>query len=428
MKVTFWLLDLNYETEDETPEIWLWGVTSSGERVLIIDKSLVAYFYAVIEETANPKKVAEEISKQQLPHIAELEVVERKFFGKPVKTVKVYCKTPDVMSAYARTLRKLEGIKDCFEDDIRFTMRYLIDNNVVPCSWHEVEVDEKSGKVKAQIGKVYLANTIPRLVEEVESPPLLVLGFSSIYYSREGSPKPERNPVVIISAATNSGEQKQFTAGDDKNDKAVIEAFTDYVRRSDPDVIIGYGNNTRDWPYLCERCRKLGLRLYVDKTQTEPHTSVYGHVSLTGRANLDLEDYSEEFPEVKVKTLANLADYLGIMKIENRTIIEDIDFAEYWEDKKRREILKQFSMDNTRCIMGIAEAILDFGIQLSSLVSIPLDHVGTAAAGFRVEWFLIKQTHKQGELVPHRVEQPYRPYAGGWFFNHSRGYTKTSLF
>ena len=52
-------------------------------------------------------------------------------------------------------------------------------------------------------------------------------------------------------------------------------------------------------------------------------------------------------------------------------------------------------------------------MQLSSLVSLPLDHVMTAAVGFRVEWFLIKQTRKIGELIPRRIEQPYRPYAGG---------------
>jgi DNA polymerase I len=51
-------------------------------------------------------------------------------------------------------------------------------------------------------------------------------------------------------------------------------------------------------------------------------------------------------------------------------------------------------------------------VQLSSLVSLPLDHVGTAAVGFRVEWFLIKHAQKIGELVPKRIEQPYRPYTG----------------
>ncbi|MGD0495912.1 MAG: DNA polymerase domain-containing protein [Candidatus Bathyarchaeia archaeon] len=413
MKVTFWLLDLNYEVKDDVPEIWLWGVTCSGERVLVIDRNFVSYFYAVIEEAADPEKVVNEIGQGRFPCVSKLEIVERKFFGKPVKAVKVYCKNPDVMLDYAKALRKLEGVKDCLEDDIRYTMRYLIDNNVVPCGWHETEVVGEPNKSKARIDKAYSAKSFPRLLEKVEAPPLRILGFSSIYYSREGSPKPDRNPVIIVSAATNGGEHKQFLAGDDKSDRPVLEAFAEYVRSFDPDIIVGYGNNGQDWPFLKERCKKLGLRLYVDRTQTEPHTSVYGHVSLTGRANLDLADYAEEFPEVKVKTLVNLADYLGIMKIENRRIIEDIDFADFWDSEDKRVFLAKFSADNTRCIMGIAEAILDFAMQLSNLVGLPLDHAGTAAAGFRVEWFLIKRTHRIGELVPRRVEQPYRSYAGG---------------
>ena len=64
-------------------------------------------------------------------------------------------------------------------------------------------------------------------------------------------------------------------------------------------------------------------------------------------------------------------------------------------------------------MQGTAGLLLDFAIQLSNLTSLPLDHVMTAAIGFRVEWFLIKQAQRIGELVPRRVEQPYNPYAGG---------------
>ncbi|MEM2105999.1 MAG: DNA polymerase domain-containing protein [Candidatus Bathyarchaeia archaeon] len=410
--MTFWLLDLNYEVKNGTPEIWLWGISASGERVLLIDGNFVGYFYAVVEENVDPKVVVKEVDKKRFPLAVKLEVVERKFFGKPVKALKVYCANPDVIPKYAREIRKLEGVKDCLEDDIRFSMRYLIDNDVVPCGWHEVEAVEGENTLGVKVDKVYLAKSTPKFVEKAEIPNLKILGFSTICYSREGSPKPDRNPVIIISTATNTGEERQFVAGEERNDKPVLEAFVNYVRLFDPDIIVGYGVNSVDWQYLNERCKRLGLRLHVDRVGTEPHTSVYGHVSITGRVSIDLFDFADEFPEVKVKTLENLADYLGVMKIEERILIEDVDFADYWDDKAKREALKRFSMENTRCIMGIAKAILDFAMQLSSLVSLPLDHVGTAAVGFRVEWFLIKHAQKIGELVPKRVEQPYRPYAG----------------
>jgi DNA polymerase I len=403
--------------------MWLWGLDPQGEKVLIIDKKFLSYFYIVVEEGFDPAKVVSTINsaRTEYPFITGIEVVDRKLFGKPVKALKVYCKDPEVMGKYAKSLRKIGGVKECLEDDIRYSMRYLIDNKVVPCGWHEVEVSGEIADLDVQVDKVYLAESHPKHVEKADIPKLSILGFSIVCHSREGSPKPERNPVIIISAATSNGDEKQFVAGEDRDDKPVLEAFINFVRKFDPDIIVGYGVNRQDWIYLNERCRRLGLQLHVDRAKTEPHTSVYGHVSITGRANVDLFDFADEFPEVKVKTLENLADYLGVMKIEKRILIEDVDFADYWEDKAKRETLKRFSMENARCIMGIAYAILDFAMQLSSLVGLPLDHVGTAAVGFRVEWFLMKHAHKTGELVPKRVEQPYRPYAGAIVLNPKPG-------
>jgi len=413
MKIRFWLLDVNYEAKEHTPEIWLWGVDDSENRVLVIDRNFLAYFYAVVEDEADATKVVEEIGaeKAQYPSVTKLEVVERKFFGTPVKAVKVYCKDTGSISKYSKAFRTFEGVKGCLEDDVRYSMRYLIDNNVVPCGWHEIEVTEEANTLGVQADKVYTAKSVPKFIEKTEVPQLRILGFSTICYSKQGSPKPDRNSVVIISVATNKGEEKQFSSKN-QNDKPVLETFVNYVQNFDPDLIVGYGVNRQDWPYLNERCKKLGLKLSVDRAGTEPHRSVYGHVSITGRANIDLFDFADEFPEVKVRTLENLADYLGIMKIENRVLIDDVDFAEHWEDKEKRENLKRFSMDNTRCIMGITNTILDFAMQLSNLVSLPLDHVGTAAVGFRVEWFLRKHAQKIGELVPKRVKKPYRGYAG----------------
>ena len=73
--------------------------------------------------------------------IVKVEVAARRFFGKPVTAIKVYCRVATETGKLAKPLRSVEGVKDCLEDDIRAAMRYLIDNNIVPCSWHEVEAD-----------------------------------------------------------------------------------------------------------------------------------------------------------------------------------------------------------------------------------------------------------------------------------------------
>ena len=155
-------------------------------------------------------------------------------------------------------------------------MRYLIDNGVVPCNWHEVDAEEEENFEDVRVAKVYAANSPPRLLENVAAPTLKVLGFSIICYSREGSPKPDRNPVLIISTAGSNGEKKQFITKEDKDDKPVIEAFIAYICQFDPDIIASYGGNTVDWIYLKSRSHKLKIKLNFDRAKLEPHTSVYG--------------------------------------------------------------------------------------------------------------------------------------------------------
>jgi DNA polymerase I len=391
----------------------MWGVDETAKRILIIDKQFQTYFYIVPKEQTNPSTIIERIRqhKHEYPTITKMEILDKKYFGKPVKAIKVYCQNPEDVTNFAKNIQKTNDVEHCLETDIRYSIRYLIDNGVVPCGWHEIEVEEAKTPIKAQINKVYEAKSYPRYISETKVPPLRILGFSIICYSEKGTAKPDKNPVVIISVATNNGETRQFTA-EESDDKTIIESFVAYVKEFNPDVIVGYGSNSHDWQYLAARAKKHCVKFFVDRTETEPHPSVYGHVSVTGRANVDLFDYADEFPEVKLKTLENLADYLGVMKIKDRTLIEETDVADYWQNKQKRPLLLKYSQENTVCILGIAKAILDFAIQLSSLVGLPLDHVGTAAVGFRVERYLIREAFKKDELIPQRQERPYIPYAG----------------
>jgi len=414
LKVTFWLLDINQEIRDHQPEVWLWGINEENKLILVIDRGFLPYFYLLLKSEEVPQDVMERLLtfKKEMPFLQELILVDRRFFGRSVKAIKVVCSDPDFLSEYSKKLVKVQGVETSLEESIRYTMRYLIDREVIPCSWHEVEVEEAKNNGGLQVEVVYTAKGSLRPVERPDIPLLKVLGFTMVTYSRRGTPKPERDPVVVLSVATNSGDETQFIAGEE-GDKPLIEGFIKHVRAYDPDIIVGYGSNQRDWSYLLTRAKRLGLRLSVDRSGGEPHSSVYGHISITGRANIDLYDFADEFPEVKIKTLENVADFLGVMKIKDRSLIEEIDFPAYWEDPERRPALLKFSSENLYSIMGIAEDIFDFAVQLSNLVGIPLDHIGAAAAGFRVEWVLIKKAYAIGELIPERRERPYFPYEGG---------------
>ena len=413
-KCRFWLLDVNYEVLDHEPELWLWGITEDGQRVLLIDRGYLPYFYAVLEKGARPEGLLERV-RAVSPLVVSAEPVERKLFGRPVKAIKVVCKDPEELEKVAKKVAKLDGVKECLEEDLRFSMSYLMDRGLRPCGWHVAEVRplDRPLEPKPQVDAVYEVMSGPEALEEHELPPLRVLAFYMVAYSPRGSARPRENPVVVISVLTGGGELRTFVA-EGGDDRPVIEAFCDFVRSYDPDIIFGYRSNDRLWPYLAERARVLGIGLPVGRTGAEPHTSVYGHVSITGRANVDLYDFAEkDLPAVKVKTLENVADYLGVMPLEGREVLDPPDIKFYWEDETKRPRLVKFCEDCVRCVMGIGCSALEFAVQLANLTGIPLDHVLTAAVGFRVEWLLTREARKRGELVPKRVPRPYRPYVGG---------------
>ncbi|MFH0897372.1 MAG: hypothetical protein V1850_04920 [Candidatus Bathyarchaeota archaeon] len=95
MKSLFWLLDINDEMTEEGPEIHLWGLDDKYRRVLIVDRDFPPYFYLLLEEGADSGEVIREIKDKVAPSsIAVTEVVDKKYFGNPVRAVRLHAEIP----------------------------------------------------------------------------------------------------------------------------------------------------------------------------------------------------------------------------------------------------------------------------------------------------------------------------------------------
>ncbi len=420
MKVSFYLLDINYEIIKDQPQLRLWGVTDQDERILILDENFSPYFYLTVRGKDQLNNVLKRLQeeKKQNNQIRQIEPVKMRFYGETFNAVKVTCRSPEDLETFAVNLSRIEGVRDHLEDDIRFSARYLIDNDLKPCGWQEVEAEEIPSEKGLNVSKVLRALSPPRFIESHKEPSLRLLAFSLIRYSEQGSPKPPRDPVVAISIETSDGQREQFTAKD-LDDRSVLRGFIKYVASYDPDIILGYGSGKVDWPYLIERCKSLKIPLRVDRGGGEPHTSLYGHISITGRATLDLFDMAEDMLEVKVKTLDNVASSLGLKTVEAR--LEEFQYAEHWKDAGgRRRLLTQSAFD-AELIMRLGENLLEFAEQLAVITGLPLDQVEAAAVGFRVDSYLTHEAHRLGELIPRRIEQVYMRYRGSIVYEPKTG-------
>ncbi|MCE4626020.1 MAG: DNA polymerase II [Desulfurococcales archaeon] len=427
--IAFQLLDITYEVEGGQPVLILYGRTDDEKRIVVRYKGFRPYFYALPEEgytVDDIRRIAPRLSKPGSP-ILSVEEVDKRYIGRQVKAARIVTLIPAKVREYREAFAKLDAVREVLEADIRFSLRFLIDMNLYPMRWYRIKASRKSGTGPYRVEAVYEANNekIEELAEYAGEDPLKglrVMAFDIEVYNRTGSPDPRRDPVIIIGYATNENPEPELLVMEGKIDTDVILKFVQKVREYDPDIIVGYNQNNFDWPYLIERSRVLGVALDVGRKRGGiPQTSVYGHISVPGRLNVDLYDFAKEIHEIKVKTLEEVADYLDVLPKEKRVILDWWEIPEYWESPGKRPVLFQYAKDDVRATIGLADKFLPFGAQMSQISGLPMDQVMAASVGFRLEWRLIREAYKLNELAPNRVERGEESYTGAIVLKPKKG-------
>ncbi|MEM2122716.1 MAG: DNA polymerase domain-containing protein [Candidatus Bathyarchaeia archaeon] len=414
MRARFWLLDLDQSDEDGSRVIRLWSIVD-GRPSILLDKGFRPSFYLLLEDDADPSRVLEAVQERIKGVDVKVKVEAGRLFGRSVKLIHVDCSCSIHLLELAEKISRVEGVRGRLLDDVRPSMQYILSGRVSPSSWNEAVLKPMDDEGNF---RVYLADKVEGSLEE-PPPPLKLLSFDILCLSETGSPSPDRDPIIALSVADKDGV-KLFKAEDKHGEEGTLKNFVDYVTSQDPDIIVGFNSNRFHWNYLIRRARRLGLTLSVTRTGGEPHQSLYGHFSVTGRANIDLRDLAEDIPDIKLKTIDELARFLGLEVVE-RPIVDAMEVPGYWRETRGRDLLLKYVEENARLLYVIGEEALPFIAQLSSLTGMPMDQVLAAAVGFRVDSYLIREALKMGEYPPRREERPYQPYRGGLVLNPKPG-------
>ncbi len=418
----FYLLDVSYEVEGNKPVIIMWGVDEHGDRIVIKDEKFRPYFYVLPKVESDLEKIKNKIMMLSSPKspIIGIDVVERRLVGRKRKMIKVTTILPEYVRKYREEVKRMDEVEDVLEADIRFSMRYIIDHELRPCGWHDVEIEKEVEDKRYRVKKVYLAKNPPRPIAEDKKPVLKTVAFDIEVYNKRGTPLPERDPIIAIAIADENGVESKIA--ESLQDTPLLFWFKKRILDKDPDIIVGYNINKFDWPYILERAKRNGIVMDVGRrVGAQPTTSAYGHVSVQGRLNVDLYDFAEEIHEVKVKTLENVAKWLGIIKGDEKPMIAKLEIYKYWEEKEKRSELKKYVESDADVAYKMSDKFIPFGEQLSYLTGLPLDQVMAASVGFRVEWYLMRIAYKVGEVAPNRVERRAESYRGAIVLKPKKG-------
>ena len=419
MKLDFWLLDLNHETHEGKSAIWLWGVTHNSKRVLVIDANFQLYFYLLPKRGQDIDQLKERI-EQEKPHpsVERVVIEKRKRLAEERQVLKIFCKDPDTLEKCAKECVKQLGVETSFEDKLRYSIKYQNEFEIRPCGWYSVEgaesdIEPKKYHVDTVLETIGHPTSIPR----ESAPKLRLLAFSILAVSPTGSPSPLRDPVRLVAWKNNQGEASSIQP-EKNSDEEIIEGLSEVHRKFDPDVVFSFGGNTFDWPYLIKRVNKTKAKLSIGRDEGPARQSLYGHFSLTGRANVDLLDFSKDLYDVKIKTVENVARFLGVEA--STPTIDETEYYDRWTGPGRPILIKQIEAQ-AGSVFNVGEDALDYTLQLSNLSALPPDQVLAAAVGFRVDSYLMMEAHKLGELIPAREELNIIPYKGAIVLEPSVG-------
>jgi DNA polymerase I len=419
LKLDFWLLDLNHDAHEGRSAMWLWGVTRDNKRVLVIDANYQTSFYLLPKKGQEIDTLKERIEREK-PHLSvdRVDIEQKKRLGEDRDVLKVFCKDPDTLEKCARECVKQLGMETSFEDKLRYSIKYQIEFEIRPCQWYKVEGTESSiDPRKYHVDRVFVISGHPTSIPRENAPKLRLASFSILAVSPTGSPSPLRDPVRLV-AWKNKESQANTIQSERDSDDELVEGFSKIHQKFDPDVVFSFGGNTFDWPYLIKRADRTKATLSVGRDDGPARQSLYGHFSLTGRANVDLLDFSRDLYDVKIKTVENVAKYLGV-EASNPTI-DETEYYDYWTGHDRPALVEQMKA-HTTSIFNVGEDALDYTLQLSNLSALPPDQVLAAAVGFRVDNYMMMEAHRLGELIPAREELNIIPYKGAIVLEPSVG-------
>jgi DNA polymerase II len=369
-------------------------VLESGEAALVVDDRFPPYFFVRAADRDALRRVA--------PVVRLAETTLLTFAGEP--TLRVEVDVPgDVPPLRARLA---EAGVECFEADVRFAYRFLIDQGIRGAFRVDGPFERRPG-----VGRVYRN---PRLEPADFVPKLRVLSFD-IETSLDG------RSLYSIAAAGHGGEKVWMVRAGESgplpgvaggangrlvpSERACIEAFLGHLRAADPDVLTGWNIGDFDVPVLQRVARRSQLRLTLGRTDEDAEVrrdlgfTRDPRVILSGRQVLDglalLRSAFVKLDDYRLDTAAQAILGKGkLFHAEHRG--REIEAA--WRHEPAR--LADYNLNDARLVVEILErtGLVELTVRRSLLTGMQIDRVGAQIAA--VDSLYLGELRRRGRVAP----------------------------
>ncbi|KAG0326563.1 DNA-directed DNA polymerase delta [Dissophora globulifera] len=468
------------DPEKHVPVVRFYGITEIGNSVICHVTGFLPYFYVPAPvgfkiENIPALKSALEVGIERGNSVVKIEWKLKESIygyhgGEASPFLKITLKDPRNISAAKRCFERgisFPGFKDVtsqtYESNIAYLLRFMIDCHVTGANWIELpsgtfqlrDDPNSNAQINVEISYEKIISHQPE-GDWSKIAPLRIMSFDIECAGRKGIfPEAKIDPVIqIASMVTVQGESKPFirnvmvlntcahivgthTMSFEKEEQ-LLASWADFVRRVDPDVVIGYNTSNFDFPYLLDRAKHLGVlkfpflgRLNDVRTEakdTKFSSKAYGNrenkaINMEGRLQLDMLQVMQRDYKLRSYTLNSVcAEYLGEQKEDvHHSIITELQNGN--EETRRRlaiyclkdAYLPQRLMDKLMCLINY--------IEMARVTGVPFNYLLARGQQIKVVSQLFRKALEKNFVIPAISSQGTEDqYEGATVIEPRKGY------
>lgn len=454
MKTKFIPIDYDYFDFNEKNYIKLTGRTEKGEKICIID-SYEPNFYVILKpgKENQAEKIANKIQKIKVKKanretkVTKTQIKDKNFLGKEYKTIQVYAENHKDLHDIADQIDYKEVYKRR-EYDINIITKYIIEKQVLPLQWHEVQGEllnnsEELGNIDASIDlkAVIKAESINKTKEQEFKPNILAYDIETdefeigkgeiLMISLYGN-----NTKKVLTCKCKEQAEKQDNIEYYKDEADMIEAFVNEVKQINPDILVGYFSDNFDLPYLRARAQENNIKLNLGVDNSQPTFSRGRLVSgkISGITHLDLYRFiSIAYSQYMNSETLSLNDVAHELLGEKK---HDFDFKliknmnnEHWKD------FFNYNLQDSKLTYQLCEKLIPDMLELSKIIQEPLFNITRDSMSQHVENYILHNLDKYNEVAEKRPlhneirkRRDMGKYEGAFVFEPTPGLYENPVF
>ncbi len=410
------IFDIDYIIRNDSAFIRLAVRGEDGHVYEIFDAKFRPYFYLVPERSVSENEImgvyAIDNNKQVKPTMVEKE--KRQLFGNTVEAYRIYTKLP---SAVPKLSSAMQQLGNCYEHDIPFAKRYAIDSNIAPLTSYRISARKREGKLElSSIEK-------PSTEKDIA---LNVLCFDIEVYNPLVKPRPEKDPILMISYSYNSNgtrgrgvitykkiDEEHVTVANDE--KSMLEGFAELLNKLDIDIVTGYNSANFDVKYMLERAKAIGVSFNMSRFEGDTHIESHGlleRVKISGRVHVDMYNVAKfiatvgatekvlKFTDFKLKTV-----YEAVSS-KKKVMVEKKDIYKMWDGSA--EELKElaiYNLNDSEALHEVFDTFIPIMVELSKTTYDVLSDVCVSTTGQLVEFLLMRYAYNFNEIIPNKPNE-----------------------